>query len=74
MAFVSGNPRRIPQFVSASNPKTLMRAMLSNNFKANAEYQYFDITFDGKRWFAWYYKDFSDQELNDLIQQEIRGT
>lgn len=42
-------------FLTAPDPKGLVRLMLSNNLQFGKEFSYFDITHDGKNWFVWFY-------------------
>lgn len=61
---IPGNSFNIPHYLKAGSPEGLRRAMLENNMKLKAECQYFQIVFDGKSWFAFYYteaKDFKGQ-------------
>ena len=44
----------IPHFVTAKSKKELMRSMLQNNIDRGMRFRYFDISFDGKEWSAWY--------------------
>jgi hypothetical protein len=52
-----GSIKNIPNFIVAVTPKLLQRQMLINNLKHSTEFRYFDITFDGKQWVAWFYKE-----------------
>lgn len=60
-----GNSFRIPQFLSAASAKALVQAMLRNNLKYGMEFRYFDIQFDGKRWFVWFNAEISKRQLVD---------
>ena len=51
-----GSAFNLPHFIKAESPRGLQLKMLENNLNLKAECQYFDISFDGKQWFAWYYK------------------
>lgn len=51
----AGDSFNIPHFVKAGSPEGLRLAMLKNNTTRNVEFQYYQIVFDGKSWFAWYY-------------------
>ena len=50
-----GDSFNIPHYVKAGSPEGLRLAMLKNNMTRNIEFQYYQIVFDGKSWFAWYY-------------------
>lgn len=57
-----------PRFLKAASPKQLERLMLQNNLKRRAWHNY-QIVFDGKAWYAWYYVDLSgsmNQEINEI--------
>ena len=63
------NVMSTPRFLKASSPKGLERAMLQNNLKRQAWHVY-QITFDGKAWFAWYQVDLSgayNQEIKEVL-------
>jgi hypothetical protein len=51
-----GNSLRIPHYLLASTRDELVRVMFKNNLKDGMEYQYFDISFDGSKWTAWFKK------------------
>lgn len=53
----------IPHFVSARSPKALRTAMLKNNIKWKMIFNYYQIIFDGKKWYAWY-------QMNALEEME----
>lgn len=61
-----GNSLNVPNFLVAPSREELVRLMLSNNLKAGKEHRYFDISFDGKAWCAWYYV-----EAN--VKESLRG-
>lgn len=50
-----GNSLRVPIFLTAPTRDELVRLMLQNNLKNGKEYRYFDISFDGSSWVAWFY-------------------
>jgi hypothetical protein len=50
-----GNSLRVPIFLAAPTPEELVRLMLENNLKFQKEHRYFDITFEGSKWIAWFY-------------------
>jgi hypothetical protein len=52
-----GSALRIPRFLSAPSPQRLEQIMLENNLRKGKEHRYFDITYDGKRWFVWFYEE-----------------
>lgn len=60
-----GNSLRVPMFLTAPSADALVRLMLSNNLKKSKEHNYFDISFDGSAWFAWYL-DVADVKKVDL--------
>lgn len=45
----------IPNFITASNPKALRRAMLKLQTALGYGVKFFDIQQSGKKWVAWYY-------------------
>jgi hypothetical protein len=56
----------IPHFLSARTPKGLRVAMLRNNLKWKLVFNYYQIIFDGKRWYAWY-------QMNAVEEMEREG-
>lgn len=70
---VEGNPLRIPHYVSASDPKGLMREMYKNNLKHGCEFQYFDISKSGNAWYAWYYQSIDRNQINKVIKKAMGG-
>lgn len=60
-----GNQFNIPDYLVAPNPKLLRQAMLQNNIKFSMEFQYFDIQFAGKRWYAWFYRSVEDDVVRE---------
>jgi hypothetical protein len=50
-----GNSFRVPMFIAAPTRDGLVRLMLDNNLKNGKEHRYFDISFDGSSWVAWFY-------------------
>jgi hypothetical protein len=62
---------QIPRFVKAKTPKGLERAMLQNNMARKSWHNY-QIVFDGKEWFAWYYVDLSGSYNEEI--KELDGT
>lgn len=59
-----------PRFLKAQSAKGLERLMLRNNLKRKAWHQY-QIVFDGKSWFAWYYADLSGTFNKEI--EEVEG-
>lgn len=49
----------IPNFLKASSPESLRLLCLKNNAKTG-KYHKYEIIFDGKFWFAWFYSDVFD--------------
>lgn len=64
----------IPNYITAGSLMGLRRAMLLNNAKRGAQFQYFDIqqaTVKGKSvWVAWFYDGINNQALKDLETEE----
>lgn len=56
---------KTPRFLKAVSPKGLEKAMLLNNIKRKSWHDY-QIVFDGKAWFAWYYVDLSGSVNKDM--------
>lgn len=60
----------IPNFLRASSPQGLRRAMLSNNARLGAMVQYFSIqqVVEKQRtyWIAWYYEDVQQNSASIL--------
>lgn len=50
-----GNSLRIPMYLAAPTRDRLVRLMLEHNLSKGKEHRYFDISFDGKNWVAWFY-------------------
>lgn len=63
---MAGNALKVPQYVIARSPKGLLLSMLKNNLKDGMEYHYYDISFDGKNWVAWFKKQLSYQEAQSI--------
>jgi hypothetical protein len=61
-------PAEIPNFVSASSPEGLRRAMLLNNVKRGSFFPYFDIQFVNGKWIAWFFETVNNSETKNLIQ------
>lgn len=62
--------RRIPHFVKAASPEGLRRLMFRTNVRDGVEYRFFDITYDGKSWVAWFYKIIP---MTERIEEPIDG-
>lgn len=60
-----------PRFIKAQNPKQLERMMFKNNLVRRAYHDY-QIVFDGKAWYAWYYVDLSGSY--NVEADEVQGT
>ena len=60
------NVFNIPHFLKARTPEQLRVSMLKNNLIMKAECLYFDISFDGKYWFAWFYAEANEKKLSNL--------
>ncbi len=66
------NTLKTPRFIKAKTPKMLERLMLKNNLNRKSWHQY-QIVFDGKDWYGWYYVDLSgvyNLEINELQKDE----
>jgi hypothetical protein len=50
-----GNSFRVPIYLTALTRDELVRLMLQNNLNNQKEHRYFDISFDGSSWVAWFY-------------------
>lgn len=61
-----GNSLRVPMFLAAPTRDGLVRLMLSNNVKKSKEHKYFDISFDGKNWVAWFLDEIDVRKVNSL--------
>lgn len=59
---IPGSARRIPHYISARSPSGLQRLMFLNNLRDGLEHQYFDISLQGNRWYAWFYKEIKSEE------------
>jgi hypothetical protein len=46
----------IPNYIRSNSPDGLRMLCMKNNAKSGKFYKY-DIIFDGKFWYAWYYSD-----------------
>lgn len=51
-----GDVLNVPNYLAAPSRDELVRLMLSNNIEKHTEHRYFDISFDGKVWTAWYFE------------------
>lgn len=51
----------VPNYVSATSPQGLVKAMLDNNIKLKGRAQYFSVQFANGKWFAWFYEDLEDK-------------
>ena len=63
----------IPHFIKARSPKGLRRLMLRNNVKYKLIFNYYQIVFDGKDWYAWFQLDAADaleEELKEMEESE----
>lgn len=69
---VSGDPRRVPHFVSAPTAGRLVQAMFKNNLEHGCEFQYFDIGKQGKAWVAWYYLKIDRDSLNEALRKGLK--
>ena len=60
-----------PKALKSKTTKGLERAMMINNVKHQAFFQY-QIIWDGKEWVAWYYMD-APKEANDIAMGLLNG-
>ena len=44
----------IPNFVTAKTPDQLRKEMFKKQVELSRKLTFFDISFDGKNWYAWY--------------------
>lgn len=59
-------------FVRARSPLGLRRAMLLQNAKAGAFHKYFDIQFVNGDWYAWFFKDVSGEDIDQMDTDETK--
>lgn len=57
----------VPHFIKASSAQALHDAMYKLQVRSGSKYDFYQIIFDGKEWFAWYY----DTKKN-LINRALR--
>jgi hypothetical protein len=60
-----------PKAIKSKTTKGLERAMMMNNFKYGAFFQY-QISWDGKEWVAWYYME-APKEMMAMTEGVLRG-
>lgn len=63
----------IPVFIKARTAENLMFEMAKTNRKHGSNLRYFDIQWDGKNWYAWYYLENSrllKEKVNALFGSE----
>jgi len=53
----------VPQFIEASSKEELVRKMLALQSRLKLKLHFFDIQKDGKKWVAWYERDFKADML-----------
>lgn len=58
-----GNSFNIPHYLKAESPQGLRLAMLRLNMSSGKEFDYYQIVFDGKSWFAWYYDEAKEKTV-----------
>ena len=63
----------IPHYLKARSPEGLRRAMLKNNVKWGMIFNYYQIIFDGKDWWAWFQLDAVESLQDELNEIEERG-
>ena len=59
-------------FIRALTPEELRARMLSIQFQLGGELA-FDIIFDGKEWFAWFYRDFRDVLIREAVDGNVQS-
>lgn len=62
-----------PMYIRAKSKDLLVQAMIANNLKWNATFEYFDIQKDGKEWVCWYYHNFRDHKIPRLVNFDGGG-
>jgi len=67
MSMGTVSPSQIPNFLTASSPQGLRRAMLLNNIKRGMFIKYFDVQFVNGKWIAWFYSDADNEGLKNII-------
>jgi hypothetical protein len=63
---------KTPRFVKSTTAKGLERLMLENNLKRSTWHDY-QIVFDGKLWFAWFYVDLSGSYNQEILEIKKEG-
>ena len=53
---MTSEPTLSPNFVKARSAEALRALCIKNNIARNESFKY-DIVFDGKEWYAWFYSD-----------------
>ena len=59
----------IPHFIRAGSAKALQALMFRTNLAESRQIEYYQIVYDGKSWFAWYYKMLDE---NSLLEQSTK--
>jgi hypothetical protein len=59
----AGDSFNIPHYLKAGSPEGLRLAMLNNNMLRGKEYDYYQIIYDGKSWFAWFYERAAEAQV-----------
>ena len=62
----------IPNFITAKSPRGLRRLMVQKAAKTGKWYSYYDISFDGKQWVAWYNEKAEDAVENEVVRDAIK--
>lgn len=62
----AANIFRVPVSITARKRNELTMLMVNINIKAKVEHRWFDISFDGKSWVAWYYQDVEEDLLKGV--------
>lgn len=66
--------KHIPQFVKARSPQGLRRQMLMANARRGAFHKFNDIQFVDGYWYAWYYAEVTNQDVEDMSEPDPGGT
>jgi hypothetical protein len=64
----------VPVSISASTPEELTAKMIENNAKNNRHFEYFNMTYTGKKWLAWYYVPQRDVMTAMMKAQQVKKT
>lgn len=51
------NKVNVPNYIKASSPESLREGMFKYAVSSGLDVRFFDIQFDGKDWFVWFYEE-----------------